>query len=210
MRPLTATVPKPLLQVGGKALIRYHLEALARAGITDVVINAYWLADELVAALGDGSGSGVRIHWSIEREKLETGGGILNALPLLDDAPFLLVSGDVWSDYPFERLRDAELGNDLARLVLVDNPPHHAAGDFCLDGRRVGARAASRATLTYSGIALVSPALLDLAPAERCFPLADLLRGAIAAGRLAGEHYRGRWEDVGTPERLRAVDRELG
>ncbi|MGR4069387.1 N-acetylmuramate alpha-1-phosphate uridylyltransferase MurU [Billgrantia sp. C5P2] len=206
MRPLTDHCPKPLLPVAGKPLIVHHLERLAEAGIHDVVINVSYRAEQIVAALGDGSELGVSIAWSRETHPLETGGGIRQALPLLGEAPFLLVNGDVWSDFDPATL--SALGDgDLAHLVLVDNPAHHPTGDFRLDAAgRVHAQGQPR--LTFAGLSLIDPALVAAqSPGE--FPLAPLLREAMNAGRVGGTHHRGRWVDVGTPERLAELDRAL-
>lgn len=205
MRPLTDHCPKPLLPVADKPLIVHHLERLAAAGVHDVVINVSYRAEQIVAALGDGSAHGVSIAWSRETQPLETGGGIRQALPLLGTAPFLLVNGDVWCELDPATL--PRLGDDLAHLVLVDNPTHHPSGDFHLDaaGR---AHPQGEPRLTYAGLGLIDPALVaDQAPGE--FPLAPLLREAMRRGRVGGTHHRGRWVDVGTPERLAELDREL-
>lgn len=205
MRPLTDATPKGLLQAGGRRLIEYHLEALAAAGIADIVINHAHLGDQFEQVLGDGRRYGVRIVYSPERaEALETGGGIFNALPLLGMQPFLAVNADVWTDYPFARLPREPAG--WAHLVLVDNPPQHPAGDFALDGDRVRADGAKR--LTFSGVGVYRPELFaECVPGA--FPLAPLLRRAMAQGKVSGEHYGGRWVDVGTPERLAALDTML-
>lgn len=206
MRPLTDQCPKPLLPVAGRPLIVWHLERLAAAGLRDVVINLSWLGEQIAAALGDGARHGVRITYSREPwPALETGGGLLQALPLLGDGPFLLVNGDVFTDIPFGEL--ALPPGDLAHLVLVPNPPHHPRGDFHLDadGRIVddpGER------LTYSGVAVIDPALFDGATPGR-FPLLPWLLKARAAGRLGGRRHAGRWLDIGTPERLAQLDAEL-
>ncbi len=207
MRPLTDTTPKPLLAVGGRPLIAWHLRALAAAGFEEVVINHAWLGERIVAALGDGERFGLRIRYSPEPPgALETAGGIVNALPLLGEAPFLVVNGDIWTDFPFSRLT-GELHGHLAHLVLVDNPPQHPEGDFHLANGQVQAEGTPR--LTFSGIGVYDPALFaDLPPGRR--PLAPVLRAAMAAGRVAGEHYTGRWVDVGTPERLAQLDAQLG
>ncbi|MDN3557283.1 N-acetylmuramate alpha-1-phosphate uridylyltransferase MurU [Halomonas maura] len=206
MRPLTDHCPKPLLPVAGKPLIVHHLERLAAAGIADVVINVSYRAEQIIAALGDGREHGVRIAWSREETPLETGGGIRRALPLLGEAPFWLVNGDVWCDVVPSAL--APLGEDLARLVLVDNPDHHAGGDFHLDATgRVHDRGEPR--LTYAGLALLDPALVADHP-DGAFALAPLLRAAMAEDRVGGHHHRGAWVDVGTPARLAALDRALG
>lgn len=205
MRPLTDTTPKPLLKVGGHSLIEYHLRALARAGIHDVVVNLAWLGEQLRAALGDGSRHGVRIIYSDEGpEALETGGGIFNALRWLEPGPFLVVNGDIWCDYPLARLRLA--AGLLGHLVLVPNPPQHPRGDFHLGPAGLIEPGVPRHT--YSGIGIYSPALFAGASPGK-FPLKPWLDRAIAAGRLGGEIYGGVWTDVGTPERLAALDAEL-
>ncbi len=206
MRPLTDHLPKPLLPVGGKPLIEYHLEALARAGFGEVVINHAYRGQMIEAALGDGSRWGLRILYSPEPPgALETGGGIFKALELLGAAPFLVVNGDVWCDCPFD---GQGLGrSDLAHLLLVDNPAHHPEGDFGLDRGRIVDPGGRR--LTFSGIGVYRRELFQGA-AGGAFPLAPLLRRAIAEGRVGGEHYQGTWVDVGTPARLQALDRRLG
>jgi N-acetyl-alpha-D-muramate 1-phosphate uridylyltransferase len=204
MRPLTDHTPKPLLEAGGRPLIGHHLTALAKAGVREVVVNHAHLGAQIEAALGDGAAYGLRLRYSPEAVALETGGGIFRALPILGPDPFVVVNGDVWTDFDLGDLGLAE--SDLAHLVLVDNPVHHPAGDFVLEGDRV--RDADGPRLTFSGIGVYRPALFDGCTAGR-FPLAPLLRTAMAAGRVSGEHYRGRWVDVGTPERLAALDREL-
>lgn len=205
MRPLTDHCPKPLLEVAGKPLIGYHLERLAALGIEEVVINVSYRAAQIVEALGNGGAYGLAIRYSHEAEPLETGGGIRQALALLGEAPFLLVNGDVWCTLESDWL--APLGDDLARLVLVENPVHHATGDFHLDSAgRVHESGEPR--LTYAGIGLIDPALVAGQP-PGAFKLAPLLREAMAAGRVAGSHHRGHWVDVGTPARLAELDRWL-
>lgn len=205
MRPLTDRIPKPLLPAGGKPLIVHHLEALAAAGFRDVVINHAHLGGMIEEALGSGRRWGLRIHYSPEPAgALETGGGIFHALPLLGSAPFLVVNGDIWCDYDFSRCMLAE--TELAHLVLVDNPAHHPQGDFALRGGRVVDGEGRR--LTFSGIGVYRRQLFD-AVDRTAFPLAPLLRRAVAAGRVSGEHFSGGWVDVGTPERLQALDRIL-
>lgn len=205
MRPLTDHRPKPLLEVGGKPLIVHHLERLRAGGINEVVINISYRAEQIVAALGDGGAFGVRIAWSREARPLETGGGIRQALPLLGEAPFLLVNGDTWCDLNLAEL--PALGDDLARLALVDNPDHHPQGDFHLDASgRVHAEGEPR--LTFAGISLLDPALVAR-ESPGAFALAPLLRRAMAEGRVGGHHHRGAWVDVGTPERLADLDRRL-
>jgi len=203
MRPLTDHTPKPLLRAGGHCLIEYHILALARAGICELVINHAHLGGQIEATLGDGGRYGVSIAYSVEGEgrALETGGGIFHALPLLGEAPFLVVNGDVYCDYPYANLPSAPEG--LAHLVLVDNPPHNPEGDFVLHGERVSADGAGR--LTFSGIGLYRPELFDGCE-DGAFPLAPLLREAMARGQVGGEHYRGLWMDIGTPQRLEQLD----
>ncbi len=205
MRPLTDRVPKPLLEAAGKPLIQYHIEALREAGFTELVVNHAHLGAQIVARLGDGRAFGVRIDYSPEPEgALETGGGIRQALPLLGAGAFIVVNGDIWTDYPYRELRREPEG--LAHLVLVDNPRHHSDGDFQLQGATVAAEGDKR--LTFSGIGLYRPELFAGAPQGR-FPLAPLLRSAMQAGQVSGEHYRGRWMDIGTTERLAELDRQL-
>lgn len=207
MRPLTDRVPKPLLPVGGKPLIGWHLERLASAGFRDIVINHAHLGDQLEAALGDGSRYGVRIAYSVEGEALETAGGIAKALPLLGNAPFLVVNGDIYTDYDFGRLAHPAMDGALAHLVLVDNPPQHANGDFFLANGQLVAEGAAR--LTFSGVGVYHPQLFAGIVAGSKAKLAPLLHAAILEGRVSGEHYRGDWVDVGTPERLHALDQRL-
>jgi MurNAc alpha-1-phosphate uridylyltransferase len=205
MRPLTDHTPKPLLQAGGRALIEYPIEALRRAGIRELVINYAHLGDVLVEYLGDGRRYGVQIQYSAEPEgALETGGGIKRALPLLGDQPFLVVNGDVWTDYPYTQKTLAT--GRLAHLILVANPPHHPAGDFCLSDAEVHAGGEPR--LTFSGLGLYHPDLFADTPDGR-FPLAPLLRKAMRDGRVSGEYYSGKWLDIGTPQRLAELDRQL-
>ena len=207
MRPLTLTTPKPLLEVGGKPLIVWHIEALKKIGITDVVINAAWLKERLVDTLGDGSQFGVNIIWSLEDEGLETAGGIIQALPHLGDAPFLVVNGDVWTRYDFATLLQQSLGDHLAHLVLVENPPQHPAGDFRLLQQQVYCfeQIQTGEALTFAGISLLSPKLFaNLAQGKR--PLAPLLKQAMQQGRVSGEKMPTAWVDVGTPERLQQLD----
>jgi MurNAc alpha-1-phosphate uridylyltransferase len=207
MRPLTDREPKPLLRVGGKRLIDYHLERLAAGGFREVVINTAWLGDLIEATLGDGTRYGLAITYSHERpEALETGGGIHRALPLLGSAPFLLVNGDVWTDIDFGALRREPPAQSLAHLVLVPNPPQHARGDFRLAQGLVAEGEGVR--YTYSGIGIFRPEMFaDCAPGK--FPLLPLLRQAIAQRRLSGQLHGGRWYDIGTVDRLQALDAEL-
>lgn len=207
MRPLTLHTPKPLLPVAGQPLIEYHLRALAAAGFTEVVINHAWLGQQIEEHLGDGSRFGLSIRYSPEGEPLETGGGIFKALPLLGEAPFLLINGDVWTDYDLARLRTPLQG--LAHLVLVDNPGHHGRGDFRLQGSQVVDGDDAPGTLTFSGLSVLHPALFE-GCRPGAFKLAPLLRQAMAAGQVSGEHYQGRWVDVGTQERLAEAERLIG
>ena len=205
MRPLTDRVPKPLLEAAGKPLIQYHIEALREAGFTELVVNHAHLGAQIVARLGDGRAFGVRIEYSPEPGgALETGGGIRQALPLLGEGAFVVVNADIWTDYPYRELGREPEG--LAHLVLVDNPRHHSDGDFQLRGGTVWPEGNNR--LTFSGIGLYRPELFAAMPQGR-FPLAPLLRSAMQAGQVSGEHYRGRWMDIGTAERLAELDRQL-
>lgn len=207
LRPLTLHTPKPLVRAAGVPLIEYHVRALARAGFRDLVINHAWLGQQIEDYLGDGERFGLRIRYSPEGEPLETGGGIFRALSLLGDEPFLVVNGDIWTDCDFAALRRPLAG--LAHLLLVDNPGHNARGDFCLQGEAVVDALPDQPSLTYSGMAVLSPALFDGCEAG-AFKLAPLLRRAMAAGQVSGEHFRGRWVDVGTHERLAEVERLIG
>ncbi|MBD3766334.1 MAG: nucleotidyltransferase family protein [Gammaproteobacteria bacterium] len=204
MRPLTDNTPKPLLMVGGKPLIVWHLEALARAGIQEVIINHAWLGEQIPHALGDGSRWGLTIRYSAEGNLgLETGGGIFNALPLLGDAPFLLVNGDVFTDINLANLVQRGLAEEmLAHVCLVDNPEHHPQGDFSLSAQGLVSDAPS---LTFAGVSLISPDLFAQCHAGT-FPLAPLLRKAMQTHQVSGEHHRGFWLDVGTPERLNYLE----
>ncbi|GAC1660350.1 MAG: nucleotidyltransferase family protein [Steroidobacteraceae bacterium] len=202
LRPITDTVPKPLVAVAGRPLIAWHLAALARAGVRDVVVNLSWLGELVRAALGDGRDFGVRIRYSEEGPiPLETGGGILRALPLLGAEPFLVVSADIWTDIDFGRVRlepDAH-----AHLVLIHNPPHHPRGDFGLQGDLVVDHDGER--LTYANVGVYRPEFFAGCAAGR-FPLLQPLQRAIAARRVRGEVHSGQWYDVGTAERLAEVD----
>jgi len=205
MRPITDSLPKPLVPVAGKPLIAWHLAALARAGFREVVVNTSWLAAKLHAALGDGSAWGVSITWSDEGPvPLETGGGIFRAVPLLGPGPFLVVNADIWTDIDFAALALEEGAH--AHLVLVPNPPHNVRGDFGLDGDLVVSRDTDRCT--YSGVGMFRREFFEGASGER-FPLLPLLNRGIAARRVRGELHRGAWSDVGTPERLAALDARL-
>ena len=198
LRPLTDTTPKPLLSVGGHCLIEYHLRALARVGIGEVVINLGHLGEQIETLLGGGRRYGLTIRYSYEDDKiLDTGGGIFHALPLMGAEPFLVVNGDIFTDFPFDSLRTHPIA--LAHLVLVSNPPHHPQGDFHLAADRVHAEGTPR--LTFSGIGVYRPELFaECSPGV--FPLAPVLRRAMTAGQVSGEFYGGGWYDVGTPGRL--------
>lgn len=206
MRPLTNHTPKPLLEVAGKPLIVYHLEKLAKAGFEEVIINIAHLGSMIPEALGDGARWGIKITYSDEQEEgaLESAGGIVKALPLLGDAPFLVVNGDVWCDYAFDA--DFDLKGDLAHLILVDNPDHNAKGDFALEDGRVFND--GDAKYTFSGIGYYSPELFA-GIAYGASLLAPLLRKAIELKRVSGERYRGEWRDIGTPQRLDEVNKLL-
>ncbi|AOA57952.1 N-acetylmuramate alpha-1-phosphate uridylyltransferase MurU [Acinetobacter larvae] len=212
MRPLTLHTPKPLLAVADKPLIVWHIEKLSALGIRDIVINTAWLGHRLVEELGDGSAWGVNICWSHEGEGLETAGGIVRALPLLGDQPFLLLNGDVWTSMDFARLQQHRLQADcLAHLILTSNPPQHPQGDFCLaaDGRaylfeqqQVGEH------LTYSGLAVFSPAMFaGLADGKRT--MLPLLQAAMREAKISAEKMQEAWVDVGTPERLKQLDQQI-
>ncbi|MCF5899311.1 N-acetylmuramate alpha-1-phosphate uridylyltransferase MurU [Aeromonas veronii] len=204
MRPLTDLLPKPLLAVGGKPLIVHHIEKLKAAGVTELVINHAWLGHKLVESLGDGSALGVTIHWSAEESALETAGGIVQALPLLGADPFLVINGDTWLDLDYHTLVSQPLGEDLAHLWLVPNPPQHPSGDFALQGGRV----MDTPAFTFSGVGLYDPAAFaDLAGGAR--KLAPLLRDWMAQGRVGGSLLAGEWRDIGTVDRLRELDDQL-
>ena len=215
MRPLTEHTPKPLLPAGGQPLIAWHLDRLAALGVEDVVVNTSWLAPRFAEVLGDGSRWGLRLHYSYEGDTpLETGGGMLHALPLLGDAPFIAVNGDIWCDFDFNRLPRQPRGE--AHLVVVDNPEHHPGGDFTLgdDGRLLGDGPVKK---TFAGIGVYRPCLLagwqdtvDGPGGEPPrFKLAPLLRRAMARGLVDGSYHAGAWTDVGTPQRLAALDDAL-
>lgn len=197
MRPLTDRMPKPLLEVGGKSLIAWHIERLADAGFKRIVINHAFLGAMLEQAVGHGARWGIEIRYSPEATALETGGGIRHALPLIDADPFLVVNGDIWCDLPFDNL--ALDAHDLAHLWLVENPAHHAGGDFVLRAGRVLDGPGQR--YTFSGIGLYRSRLFEACPPGR-FPLAPVLRAASADGRVGGALHTGLWSDVGTPRRL--------
>ena len=205
MRPLSDRRPKPLMEVAGRPLIEHCILRLVEAGVCELVVNVAWLGEQIVEALGDGTRFGAALHYSREPEgALDVGGGIVKALPLLGEAPFIAVSADVWSDYPFHRLPAAPKG--LAHLVLVDNPSWHPGGDFRLHAGRVEKGEGPR--LTYSGIALFRAELFAGRPVARQ-ALLPILEHAMCASRVSGEHYAGRWFNVGTPADLAALERSL-
>ncbi len=209
MRPLTEHTPKPLLKVAGKALIEYPIESLAALGVREIVINHAHLGQQIEAALGDGSRYGVAIQYSAESEPLETAGGIIQALPLLGEQPFMVINADVWSDYPLQRLLERTV--QAAHLVLVANPEHNRGGDFGLseDGRvYLAGQQASSDSYTFAGISVLSQRLFEGFEAGKLALLAPL-KAAIARGEVSGECFSGRWVDVGTPQRLQQLDREL-
>lgn len=204
MRPLTETVPKPMLQVGGKPLLQYQIERLKEAGITEMVINVCYLADQMIDAFGDGAELGVQLHWSREEQCLETGGGIQKALDALGPDPFIVVNSDVWTDYPFQDL--PVISEQLAHLVMVPNPSHHSCGDFSLHtpgkfGRPLVRYHGNDRRHTFAGISVLHPELFRHS-APGVFPLAPLLRQAIQKQKVTGELFLGEWVDVGTRERL--------
>ena len=210
MRPLTLYKPKPLLEVGDKALIVWHIEKLKKIGVTEIVINSAWLADILIGTLGDGSQFGVTIRWTREDEGLETAGGIINALALLGDQPFILVNGDVWTTFDFASLLDINLADDLAHLVFVNNPEQHPQGDFTLANGRAYTFEQNQQgeNLTYSGVAVINPKMFDgLEQGKR--PLAPLLKQGMLDGKISAEKMQAAWVDVGTPERLTALDLQI-
>jgi len=222
MRPLTDSTPKPLLAVNGQPLIVWHLQRLAAAGITDIVINHAWLGQQIVDRLGRGDSLGVNITYSGEAPALETAGGIARALPLLGPDPFLVVNSDIWCDWSISRALD--LANHLrandakAHLILVDNPSHHTRGDFYLDSQgrvleqansKDNADSSNHLRLTFAGIGVYDPILFESLDPNQPAPLAPLLRQAMQAGEVRGEHHQGQWLDIGTPERLNELTRRL-
>ncbi len=205
MRPLTDATPKPLLQAGGRHLIEYHIEGLVAAGITEIVINHAWLGAQIESALGDGARYGASIQYSREGDQaLETGGGIVNALPLLGAQPFVVINGDIFTEFPLATLQHQPQAQ--AHLVLIPNPPHHAQGDFALADGQVQNTGAQM--YTFSGISVYRPEFFANCK-HGIFPLAQLLRRAADARQLTGELYEGMWMDIGTPARLQELDRRL-
>lgn len=215
MRPYTDHTPKPLLKVGGKSLIEYHLLKLREAGILRVVINLHWLGEQIAAKLGDGSNYGVEIHYSREPVLLETAGGMAKALPLLTENgnhPFLVINGDVWSDLDLRDVcKQAQARmeeDDLALLVMVENPAHHQKGDFILKNNRLTMEGFAE-KLTYAGVGVYRPQIVADLKVEP-MKLGPILHNAISSQKLAGWHFKGKWSDVGTPERLAQLEEELG
>ena len=210
MRPLTDVTPKPLLEVAGKPLIVWHIEKLVKTGISELVINHAHLGVQIEQTLGDGSRFGAQIQYSPEAHALETAGGIANALPLLGDGPFVVVNGDIFCDYDFaglqKRAESMQSNGDSAHLVLVNNPAQHPGGDFCLRDSRV---TDSGPRLTFSGIGIYQPTLFAGITRGSIAPLAPLLRAHIALGKVSGEYHTGLWVDVGTPQRLAELDRQV-
>lgn len=209
MKPLTEVKPKPLLEAGGKPLIVWHLERLADAGLTEIVINHAWLGEQIEAQLGNGQQFGVSIEYSREQEPLETAGGVQKALPMLGSAPFLVISADIWTDYPYYQLSQIELGDLLAHLVMVPNAPHHPGGDFAIENGNLRlAEGFGGSASTYSGIGVYSPSMFASLPPGKT-PLRTLLDDGVSAGKIGAEEYDGLWWDIGTPERLDALDNFL-
>jgi len=207
MRPLTDNTPKPLLMAGSKRLIEYHLLNLAKAGFKDIVINVAWLGQQIIDTIGNGENYNLNIKYSNEKDQaLETGGGIYNALPLLGDQPFLVINGDVWTDYPFERLYDYTL-TDKAHLVLVNNPDHNLEGDFYLTDGRLNEGGLEK--YTYSGIGIYSADFFSQQTNNK-FPLAPMIRQYISENKISGELYDGNWMDIGTEQRLNELIKITG
>jgi len=207
MRPLTDHTPKPLLKVGGKSLIVWHLERLAKAGFKEVVINHAHLGEQIEQALGDGSQWAMQVQYSLEKTALETAGGIANALPLLGAEPFLVVNGDTFTEIDFGVLTHALQANHHAHLVLVNNPPQHPNGDFAIEAGRL--KNIGEKMLTFSGVGVYHPDLFASVTRGEPAKLAPLLRQAIAENQATAEYYQGVWHDIGTPERLNMLDEEL-
>ena len=207
MRPLTERTPKPLLRVADTPLIEHHIRRLAAAGFSEIVINVAHLGEQIMDYCADGSQWGVTIVYSPEGSPLETAGGIVNALPLLGDKPFLVVNGDIWIDYPFEKLAAYRLrADEVAHLVMVKNPPQHTFGDFQLDGEGwVRSLESGAYGWTYAGLGIYTTAFFAAMP-ESKMPLRPLLDAAIRRGQLGGERYMGQWQDVGTPDRLQELN----
>jgi len=216
LRPLTEKTPKPLLKVGNKPLIQYHIENLASAGVRELVINTSWLGDQIEAFLGDGSRFGVDISWSREDEPLETGGGIRRALPLLGGEPFLLINADIWMDYPLLDLVNRPWSEEMdAHLVLVPNPVHHLDGDYSLNDMSADQKGIQKVSypkkdeeaFTFSGLSIMRPDIFAMySSASEKFPLRNVLDSGISTGSVSGELFHGAWWDIGTLERLQALN----
>jgi MurNAc alpha-1-phosphate uridylyltransferase len=205
LRPLTDEIPKPLINVAGKSLIEYHIENLAKAGFKDIIINTAWLADKIHQQLGNGSDYGVSIQYSDEGTALETAGGIINALPLLGESPFLVVNGDIWCDYDFSMLPEIQ-DDKQAHLVLVDNPEHNPDGDFALQDGMI--KNTGEIMLTFSGIGIYTTDFFaEQSPGA--VPLAPIIRDKSDNDLVSGQHYEGHWTDVGTIERLHDLEKQL-
>lgn len=205
MRPLTDHTPKPLLPIAGQPLIAHHLIALKKIGVDEIVINVSYLADQIQQALGDGSQYGVNIHYSVEPNVLETGGGIYQALPLLGNEPFIAIAADIWTDYPLQKL--PQQLKKSAHLVFVDNPTYHPDGDFCLAQGKVSLDGENK--LTFASIAIYHPELFKSYRAG-IFPLVEVLHPAIAANQITGEHYQGEWNNLGTPAQWLELTQRVG
>ena len=209
MLPLTDKMPKSMLEVNAKPLIQYHVENLVQAGIVDIVINHALFGEQIEACLNDGKALGASITYSVEGDQpLETAGGIVRALPLLGDKPFVTVNADIWTDFPFQDLlrKSDDLPNDSAHLILVDNPEHNPEGDFALSDEKVINQ--GEPMLTYSGVSIFTPGFFKDCTSGSA-PLAPILRLAVSQGRVTGSHYQGRWQDIGTPERLSDLRQSL-
>ncbi len=204
MRPLTDTLPKPLLKVDGKALIEYHIQALKEAGIKDILINTAWLGHIIPEYLGDGAYWGVNLSFSHEETALETAGGIRKALDFFEKEPFIVVNGDIWTDFDFSLLNKPKA---KAHLVLVPNPEQHPQGDFGLENGSV--LAASDTQYTFSGIGVYQPEVFAELELDKSEPLAPILRNLMAGQQVTGQLYQGHWHDIGTPERLEALNKEF-
>lgn len=214
LRPLTLTTPKPLVEVGGQPLIVWHIKALRAAGIDDIVINTSWLSDKLMAALGDGSQYGVKIHWSVEDgEPLETAGGIAKALRdgHLKSSPFILINGDVWTDYDLAQLTDYVMTPDQqAHLLMINNPEHNSKGDFAINNGMASEQAiASAEKYTFAGVSVVSPDLVKNIAEGQVAPLAPLLKQAMLKLQVTAEVMQAQWVDVGTADRLDQINHKL-
>lgn len=210
--PITATTPKPLIKVAKKPLIQYHIENLASIGINEIVINTCWLGNQIESYFGDGESFGVNIKWSREPELLDTGGGIKKALPLLGSEPFLLISSDIWSNFPLDMLLKKKLQPKIrAHLILIPNPSHNLKGDFTIDSQNiVGLRAPQCDTYTFSGISILDPKIFfSHKQSMKKFPLRNILAEEIACNAVTGSIWYDSWSDIGTPERLDALNKFL-